>query len=79
MLQDVFDHHKEPQSPGRSPAVSPSARGPGTPRVAMQLNWFRGNSISCLNGSQSAMRLQMVRAAPWRWVVCQMGSIFMGR
>ena len=75
--QDHFDHTKEPHSPGRSPLTSPSHRGPGTPRVATQLNWFRGNSISCLNGSQSAMRLQMVRPCAFLHVwksLCMVGG-----
>ncbi|KAK9918866.1 hypothetical protein WJX75_007651 [Coccomyxa subellipsoidea] len=56
---DLLDLSKG--SPSRSPLTSPTlSRGHGgtTPRVATQLNWFRGNSISCLNGSQSAIRLR---------------------
>ncbi|BDA46664.1 probable tetratricopeptide repeat protein 37 at C-terminar half [Coccomyxa sp. Obi] len=55
---DLLDLSKG--SPRQSPLASPTARGHGgnTPRVATQLNWFRGNSISCLNGSPSAIRLR---------------------
>lgn len=50
-------------SPGASsPLASPKHRSSlGTPRVATQLNWFRGNSISAnLSGSVSAAKLQKV-------------------
>lgn len=65
MVQDLLDLSKG--SPSRSPLTSPTlSRGHGgtTPRVATQLNWFRGNSISCLNGSQSAIRLRKVIFTP---------------
>lgn len=61
-MQDLLDLSKG--SPSQSPLASPTAsRGHGgtTPRVATQLNWFRGNSISCLAGSPSAIRLRKVR------------------
>lgn len=59
-VQDLLDLSKG--SPRQSPLASPTSRGHGgnTPRVATQLNWFRGNSISCLNGSPSAIRLRKV-------------------
>ena len=61
VAQDLLDLSKG--SPRHSPLASPTARsghGGTTPRVATQLNWFRGNSISCLNGSPSAIRLRKV-------------------
>ena len=60
-LQDSIDPKR---SPNASPLSSPKHRSSlGAPRVATQLNWFRGNSISQnLNGSLSTQKLHRVRA-----------------
>ncbi|CAK0785762.1 hypothetical protein CVIRNUC_008973 [Coccomyxa viridis] len=53
------DSMEQKRSPNASPLSSPKHRSSlGAPRVATQLNWFRGNSISQnLNGSLSTQKL----------------------
>ena len=62
MLQDLLSKGSPGRSPDGSPLTSPKHRSSlGTPRVALQLNWFRGNSISQnLNGSVSVQKLHKV-------------------
>ena len=80
MLQDLMDLNRGSpnRSPNASPLTSPKHRSSlGTPRVATQLNWFRGNSISQnLNGSVSVQKLHKVWLLPYTDPLPYMSIIF---